>query len=68
MLRKIWGIPNFGMLFKSAYFCVGVLGFLAIKREWQAGKSINWQEVAPFFTVFLALILTAIRFLLPFST
>lgn len=58
--RKILGIPNFWNVISNVPFLVGILGFLAIKREWQAGNFINWQEVVPFFVIFLALILTAV--------
>jgi hypothetical protein len=59
--RKIWGIPNFWNVISNVpFFLVGILGFLAIKREWQAGNFVSWREVAPFFVIFLGLILTAI--------
>jgi hypothetical protein len=58
--RKIWGIPNFWNVVSNVpFFLIGILGFLTIKREWRAGKFVNWQEVVPFFMIFLGLILTA---------
>jgi hypothetical protein len=58
--RKIWGIPNFWNAVSNVPFLlVGILGLLAIKRKWQAGNFVNWQEVTPFFIIFTGLILTA---------
>lgn len=60
-VRKIWGIPNFWNVVSNAPFLfVGILGFFAIKRQWRAGNFVNWQEVLPFFIIFLGLVLTAI--------
>lgn len=59
--RKIWGIPNFWNVVSNApFFLIGILGFLAIKRQWKAGNFINWQETVPFSIIFLGVALTAI--------
>lgn len=60
-VRTIWGIPNFwNVVSNLPFLLIGILGLLAIKREWQAGNFVNWQEVIPFFIIFVALILTAL--------
>lgn len=59
--RKIWGIPNFwNVVSNAAFFLVGILGLLAVKREWRAGNFINWQEALPLFIIFFGLILTSL--------
>lgn len=59
--RKIWGIPNFWNVISNVpFFLIGIWGFFAIRRAWRAGNFVNWREVAPFFVIFLGLILTAI--------
>lgn len=60
-LREVWGIPNFwNVVSNIPFFLVGVWGFLAIKQQWLAGNFVSWQEVAPFFVIFLGLVFTSI--------
>lgn len=59
--RAIWGIPNFwNVVSNGPYLLVGILGLLAMKRQWEAGHFVSGQEAAPFFMIFIGLILIAI--------
>jgi len=55
-VRTIWGIPNFwNVVSNLPFLLIGILGFQAI----QTGDFVRWEEAAPFFMIFLGLLLTS---------